>query len=127
MKMEIGKGVDKGIRKYIAVCEEKLKATFGEHDARWMLPLKILADNLEIYEDLHEKVLTVGTTYKSNGLWKVNPALDRLQAVQVRIEAAYKELGLTPYAQTKLKNTADDGQLSLYDLMGDPAPIRIAN
>lgn len=125
MELKLSDVSDKGISKYIKDVEKYLEKKFGEKNPTWRLTLRLLADDLLIYDEVKKQVDERGVTYRSNGLVKVNPAVNLMKDYHQRIEALIRELGIGPYSQTKLKTPqSDDGQLELDFLMG--GPMRVA-
>lgn len=93
--MELRKSIDKFlIEKYGAVKPE------------WELVITLLMDNVELYKECKKSLKENGIYNKDTGA--KNPLLITLRDTQVQIIKVIQQLGLSPYANSRIKDVIDN-------------------
>lgn len=103
--------------KVIKSAEEYLIKRFGKVNDEWILTLKLLEDNINLYEEC-KKSIKLNGIYDSN-TGKKNPLLTTVKDLQATIIKEIQHLGLTPYAAYKIKDTEEDDSDLLKNIMGE--------
>ena len=96
----------KSTRDYLEKVNEYLVSKYGKVNDEWEANLMILADNLDLYKDCKKSI-------KDNGIFdtrtgKKNPLLITIKDLQTQIEKQIKNLGLSPYAASRIKSEVED-------------------
>ena len=78
---------------------------YGAVKPEWNLVISLLEDNIELYKQCKESI-------KENGLYdaetgKKNPLLITLRDTQVQIIKVIQQLGLSPYANSRIKDALE--------------------
>lgn len=95
------------VKAYIKAVEKYLEKTHGEIKPEWESTIKLLEDNLELYESIKKAIAKEGVYNHTTG--KRNPLLSSMKDVQGSILAINRHLGLSPFSASKIKhNTKDD-------------------
>lgn len=96
------------VKTYMEVVVRELKQKYGSLNATYKMPLIILAENLETFYKASDIVKEEGITVQgSRGLME-HPAQKIKDSVQIRIEKAISEFGLSPKSQKHLTAETDD-------------------
>ena len=88
-----------GVRAYLI-------AKYGEIPAQWEAMLSLLQDNLDLYNQCKKSV-------EENGIFdatdfKKNPLLSTMKDLQATIIKQIQHLGLSPYAESKIRQAGED-------------------
>ena len=92
--------------KYRDSIEKYLKDTYGEVKDEWIAILDLLADNFELYDSCKKEVKKYGLYDPNTG--KRNPLLMTMKDTQSMILKEVQQLGLSPYAASKIRTIAED-------------------
>ncbi len=103
----------KGTKKLIESAENYLIEKYGEVKPEWQIILGLLADNLELYKDCRDSI-------KKNGIYDIttarkNPLISSCKDLQATILKQIQHLGLSPYAQAKIKDSIEDDTEDFID------------
>lgn len=105
------------VRLYMDSVVRELKAKYGSLNATFKMPLIILAENLETFYNASEIVKAEGITVTgSRGLME-HPAQKIKDSVQIRIEKAISEFGLSPKSAQKLQVDTEDTEDLIEELV----------
>lgn len=106
------------IQNYMYVIHKFLNKKFGGINDEWIPSLSMLADNLHIFNLCKEQIRKDGLLIvdRFNVLVK-HPLLKQMTDSQVQIVKLLNEFGLTPKALGKLKNTEEENDDFLNDLI----------
>lgn len=96
------------VKTYMEAVVRELKSKYGSLNATYKTPLIILAENLETFYRASDIVKEEGLTITgSRGLME-HPCQKIKDSVQIRIEKAISEFGLSPKSAKKLEVEVDD-------------------
>ena len=99
--------------KYIEYIDKYLTEKYGSVKDEWKLSINMLADTLETYYDCKKVLKEVGIYDYERG--KKNPLLGTVKECQVTMLKIIKELGISPYAASKIKSMAEDDTEDFID------------
>ena len=90
-----------------------LTEKYGAVKPEWELVISLLMDNIELYKECKKSI-------KENGLYDVetgkkNPLLITLRDTQVQILKVIQQLGLSPYANSRIKEEAGIDEACFMD------------
>lgn len=88
-----------GVREY-------LSTKYGEIPPQWETMLALLQDNLELYAQCKKSVEQNGIFDSSD--YKKNPLLSTMKDLQATIFKQIQHLGLSPYAESKIRQSGED-------------------
>lgn len=88
-----------GVREY-------LSNKYGEIPQQWEVMLSLLEDNIELYQQCKKSVDENGIFNKED--FKKNPLLSTMKDLQATIIKQIQHLGLSPYAESKIRQTGED-------------------
>ncbi|MCH5234925.1 MAG: P27 family phage terminase small subunit [Muribaculaceae bacterium] len=92
--------------KYITTIKKYLVEKYGSVKEEWELSISMLVDTLETYAECKKVLKEVGIyNYERN---KKNPLLGTLKECQITMLKIVKELGISPYAASKIKSMVED-------------------
>lgn len=92
--------------KYIKAIKKYLIEKYGSVKEEWELSISMLVDTLETYAECKKVLKEVGIyNYERN---KKNPLLGTLKECQITMLKIVKELGISPYAASKIKSMVED-------------------
>lgn len=104
---------------YMRSVEKFLKKKYGEVGDELTQPLKILADNLEIFNESMKEIRERGLVVTAhNGAPCKNPALKTQLDSQVQIYKFLQEFGVTPRSRAKINLPSEDDD-ELKELIGE--------
>lgn len=92
--------------KYVKYINNYLKAKYGKIQPEWQLSIDLLADNVELYTKCKKIVEQVGIYDYERG--KRNPLLATMKETQGVILKQIQHLGISPYAESKIRLMAED-------------------
>lgn len=99
--------------KYTEITQQKMKAiesylssTYGKVNEEWGATLLLLADNLDLYDNCMDALDHSGIFDYND--WKKNPLLSTVKDIQATILKLTLQLGISPYAQSKIRYTPED-------------------
>ena len=93
-------------KKIMSGVREYLSQKYGEIPAQWEAMLSLLQDNLELYAQCKKTVSEVGIFDATD--YKKNPLLSTMKDLQATIIKQIQHLGLSPYAESKIRQTGED-------------------
>lgn len=91
---------------YIKQVKSQLKAKYGKLEDSWDLTLNLLADTYEMYNMCWDVIKTHGVYKENTGL--KSPVLSTLKDCTATILKLQQQLGITPWAESKIKTTEND-------------------
>ena len=92
--------------KYITAIKKYLVEKYGSVKEEWELSISMLVDTLETYAECKKVLKEVGIyNYERN---KKNPLLGTLKECQITMLKIVKDLGISPYAASKIKSMVED-------------------
>lgn len=97
--------------------DEYLIKRWGTVREEWTLTIKMLMDNVELYNKCLDELDTHGL-YDAATMRK-NPLLSTIKDLQATMTKQIQKLGLTPYDACKIKETEEDDTNLLKYIMGD--------
>lgn len=97
--------------------DEYLIQRWGTVKEEWKLTIKMLLDNIEIYNKCIDEIETHGL-YDAATMRK-NPLLSTVKDLQATMTKQIQKLGLTPYDACKIKETEEDDTNLLKYIMGE--------
>ena len=103
----------KDTKKLIDATEEYLKQQYGEVKPEWRIILNLLGDNLDLYKECRESIRKNGI-FDPNA-YKKNPLLSTCKDLEATIIKQIQHLGLSPYAQSKIKVNSEDDTEDFID------------
>ena len=93
---------------------------FGYISEEWHLSLQMLADNLNIFFQCRDRIKRDGIFVQTKiGQYDKHPLIKVQNDAQIQIVKLLQQYGLTPHAVGKLKNTEDDDNDLLNELLND--------
>jgi len=98
----------KQTRDYLEKVNEYLTEKYGKVNAEWEANIMILADNLDLYKECKKSIKDNGIFDSTTG--KKNPLLITIKDLQTQIEKQIKNLGLSPYAASRIKSEVEDDE-----------------
>lgn len=98
----------KQTRDYLEKVNEYLTEKYGKVNAEWEANIMILADNLDLYKECKKSIKDNGIFDSNTG--KKNPLLITIKDLQTQIEKQIKNLGLSPYAASRIKSEVEDDE-----------------
>lgn len=93
-------------KEYIKKVNEFLVEKYGNVQPQWEAVIKLLADNLDLYQDCVKSIKNHGIYNAENG--KKNPLLATIKDLQATIMKQVQHLGLSPYSISKIKMNDED-------------------
>lgn len=103
---------------YMKAVEKFLKEKYSGVNDEWQQPLKMLADNIEVFNKCASEISVQGLMLQAkNGAYCKNPLIKVQNDAQVQIVKLLGEFGLTPKGSAKLNLQSDDED-DLKDLLG---------
>lgn len=105
----------KETKDYLLKVEQYLINKYGEVNPSWEATLSLLADNLDLYGECKKSVKVNGIYDTSTG--KKNPLLATMKDLQATIIKQIQHLGLSPYAESKIKTIAEDDTDDFIDVL----------
>lgn len=106
--------------KYMWSVHKFLLNKFGYINDEWFLSLQMLADNLNMFFQCREQIATDGIFVENKfGNMDKHPLIKVQNDAQIQIVKLLQQYGLTPHAVGKLKNTEDDDNDLLNELLND--------
>lgn len=97
----------------IKAIKDYLELTYGEVKQQWLGLIQMLADNLALIENVKKSIKENGVY--DNSTSKKNPLLSTLKDLQATNLKIYKELGVTPWAASKIKLAEEDDTEDFVD------------
>lgn len=93
---------------------------FGYISEEWHLSLQMLADNLNMFFQCRDRIKQDGIFIENKfGNLDKHPLIKVQNDAQIQIVKLLQQYGLTPHAVGKLKNTEDDDNDLLNELLND--------
>lgn len=99
----------KETQSYMEEIETYLTSKYGSVKDSWNLTLKLLADNIEYYKKCKESVEENGIYNKVSG--RKNPLLSTMKDYQATITKQIQHLGISPYAESKIKDGGEEDDI----------------
>lgn len=96
----------KQTKDYIQKVEQFLIEKYGNVQPQWEAVIKLLADNIELYNECQDSIKRHGIYNAESG--KKNPLLATVKDLQATIMKQVQHLGLSPYAISKIKTEQED-------------------
>ena len=97
--------------------DEYLIQRWGTVKEEWKLTIKMLLDNIDLYNRCIDEIETNGL-YDAATMRK-NPLLSTVKDLQATMTKQIQKLGLTPYDACKIKETEEDDSNLLKYIMGE--------
>lgn len=97
--------------------DEYLIQRWGTVKEEWKLTIKMLLDNIDLYNKCIDEIETNGL-YDAATMRK-NPLLSTVKDLQATMTKQIQKLGLTPYDACKIKETEEDDTNLLKYIMGE--------
>lgn len=91
----------KKTKKKMKAIETYLEDTYGEVHPEWAATLYLLADNLDLYDSCLETLSKTPLVDETG--FKKNPLLSTIKDIQGVICKLSQQLGITPWASSKIK------------------------
>ena len=101
------------IKDYIDYVREYLISEYGEVKSEWEITLKLLEDNLILYEDIRQCLNQYGIYDASSG--KKTHLLSTLKEISATILKLIQKLGISPYDYARIKKETIDDTDSFID------------
>ena len=96
----------KKVEDYLKEVENYLTKKYTKVNPEWIAIIQLLGDNLELYAQCQKSIKENGIYNVENG--KKNPLLTTVKDLQATILKQIQHLGLSPYAESKIKIAEDD-------------------
>lgn len=96
----------KETKKVMKRISDFLTEKYGEVKPEWEVVLYMLGNNLDMYKDCQKEIETNGI-FEANS-YRKNPLISTLKDLQATILKEVQHLGLSPYADSKIKQAAED-------------------
>lgn len=93
-------------KKMMTGIREYLSGKYGEIPLQWEAILGLLQDNIDLYQQCKKSVEDNGIFDKDD--YKKNPLLSTMKDLQTTIIKQIQHLGLSPYAESKIKQSGED-------------------
>lgn len=106
-----------GTKKSIDTIKKYLENKYGLVNPEWETIINMLGDNIDLYKDCKESVRINGIYDPSTG--KKNPLLATIKDLQATIMKQIQHLGLSPYAQSKIKIDAESDEEDFINSLTD--------
>lgn len=100
------KDYSKETKKTMKQITDFLISKYGNIEPQWEMTLNLIADNLDLLQECKESV-------KQNGIYSSvrgvkNPLISTIKDINATLLKLNQQLGLTPWADSKIKGTNDD-------------------
>lgn len=106
------------IQNYMWSIHKFLQQKYGNINEEWICSLKMLADNLNVYNMCKEQIRKDGLMITDRfGVMVKHPCLKIMNDIQIQIVKLLQQYGLTPYALSKLKIDDNEDDSFLDDLI----------
>lgn len=93
-------------QEYLKNVEAYLLQKYGSINPAWESTLILLADNIDLYRECQKAVNENGIFDADS--YKKNPLLSTMKDLQASITKQIQHLGLSPYAESKIKIGQED-------------------
>lgn len=104
------------MKKITAYLTEK----YGDIQPQWEATITTIADNLDMIADCQQEIKRVGLYNDRTG--RKNPLIATIKDLQATNMKCYQQLGVTPWSESKIKQTdsteAEDAELLKGIMMG---------
>lgn len=112
------KDYTKGTQTYLKQIVAYLTEKYGKVQPQWNATLTTIADNLDLMAECKASIKQYGIYNERTG--RKNPLIATVKDLQATNLKCYQQLGLTPWAESKIKSEETDADAELLQkLMGE--------